>query len=166
MRLSKQETSQYSQPIPEETSTIEQENHPSRQLLKVAEVVKTELGNVDPNQLHLDAYKTVNEVQYKMHKLTQILDIWKEQQNNDRDMRKTISYWILGILGVEVLAANVAMFCLGFGFMTISDPWLTKIFFTAVFAQVVAILMFVIKNLFPERKSDNLDDVTKMVSKL
>lgn len=128
-------------------------------------LVQSEVGEVKSDQL-IDAYKAASEASDRRYKTKKVLAIWRHQQANDRKIRKTVAYWVLGGMLFEILVAATAFFFIGFGLIQILDPWVARTFFVTVLAHVVAILMIIVKNLFPERKSDNLADITTIVEKL
>ncbi|HEU4965367.1 MAG TPA: hypothetical protein VFV52_16190 [Bacilli bacterium] len=128
-------------------------------------LVQKEVGDIEPGQL-LDAYKAVNEASDKRFKLKKVLAIWRLQQKNDRTIRKSVVYMVTGALLFEIFVAFLAFFCIGFGWIHITDPWIGRTFFVTVLGHVIAILTIIVRNLFPERNTDNLADITAIVEKL
>lgn len=105
----------------------------------------------------VDTYKELRAADDRSLKLRTILDAWQQQQNQDRDMRKTYGRWLLIALFVQMLLVNASFIMIGFKVMSV-DAWVAKTFIVAVFAELAAMIVIIVKYLFPD-KSDAIVNI-------
>lgn len=132
------------------------------------DAVNKVLQNVTAKQLapeDLDSYKTVADVEDRRFKMQTVLGIWRKTQEGERELRRTVAYWILGALFIELAAGNTAFFLIGFGMFTVPE-WVAQTFLIGMYAQIVSIVLIVVKSLFPSPKTDTISELNKMVDKL
>ena len=92
----------------------------------------------------------------KKHRRT-IIEVWKRQQDQDRAMRKQFAMWLLIMMGVQVVAINVIFILIGRAVLKI-EVWTANTFVMAAFAEIGALVLLVVKYLFPT-PSDRLLDL-------
>lgn len=85
-----------------------------------------------------------------------IINAWKQQQDQDREMRKLYANWLIGIMSIQVVAINVIFVLIGRGFLKF-EPWTVNTFVTATFAEIGALVLLVVKYLFPATTDRILD---------
>jgi hypothetical protein len=132
------------------------------------EAVDKVLHNVVAKKLapeDLETYKLVSDVEDRRVKMQSILGIWRRTQEDERKLRRTVAYWILGALFVELAAGNTAFFLIGFDRFTVSE-WVAQTFIVGMYTQIVSIVLIVVKSLFPAPKTDILSELNQMVDKL
>jgi hypothetical protein len=105
-----------------------------------------EVGEViTPEKVSL--YKEVREV-HQWHETERIrVAAWKEQQIQDREMRKNYATWLLIAMSFQVVAINVVYVLMGLKYLEF-QPWTANTFIMSVFAQIAALVLVVVKYLF------------------
>lgn len=91
----------------------------------------------------------------------QVVNKWSEQQSSDRSMRT----WCAIVLGVifllQVAAINTAFFMTGRKMLCV-DEWTARVFITAVFSELAAMVFFIVKYLFRSTGDEVIREVGKM----
>jgi hypothetical protein len=77
-----------------------------------------------------------------------IVNVWKQQQDQDRQMRKLYATWLMVAISVQVVAINVILILLGCGVLKL-EQWTANTFVMAAFAEISALVLLVVKYLFP-----------------
>lgn len=113
----------------------------------------------------LKILSTKHGLEDKRFKLINVLNIWRKTQKNERKLKKVVAYMILGGLATELIAGNTAFFLIGFGLFKVPE-WVAQTFFIGMYAQIISVVLIVVKSLFPTPKSDSLTELNKMVDKL
>ena len=85
-----------------------------------------------------------------------IVAAWKSQQDQDRRMRKTYANWLMGAMSVQVVAINLIFVLIGRGVLKF-EPWTANTFVMATFAEISALVLLVVKDLFPATNDRILD---------
>ena len=85
-----------------------------------------------------------------------IVKEWKNQQEQDRRMRKTYANWLLVVMSAQMVAINVIFVLIGTGCLKF-EAWTAKTFVMAVFAEVASLVLLVVKYLFPATSDKSLD---------
>ena len=104
----------------------------------------------------VDVYARIHEVENKSYKLRRVLAAWEHQHSEERALRKTYAKWLLVILSVQALLINVAFFLIGFGWLVV-EQWVATSFIVAVYGEVAAMTLIVVKYLFPDVRPDVLN---------
>ena len=84
-----------------------------------------------------------------------ILNDWREQQNHDREDRRTYLTYLLCVFILQLILMHGVLFLIAFGKIALTDIQFTM-FFVSVLAEIVALVCVVTKYLFPDNKSINI----------
>ena len=76
-------------------------------------------------------------------------------------MRKLYATWLMSADEVQVVAINVIVVLIGCGLLKF-EPWTAKTFVMAVFAEVSALVLLVVKYLFPATSDKILDLIDRL----
>ena len=85
-----------------------------------------------------------------------IVAAWKQQQDQDRKMRKLYANWLMGAMSIQVVAVSVIFVLIGCGVLKF-EQWTANTFVTATFAEISALVLLVVKYLFPATSDRILD---------
>jgi len=110
--------------------------------------------SLSPNDL--DGYLKVKDFQVKSYHLRTFLEVWKEQQNQDRNTRKYYAKWLLVFVGVQIVIINILFILLGLGILRV-EKWTSNTFIVSVFAEISAMVLVVVNYLFPKEKGSAND---------
>lgn len=116
-------------------------------------------GEVRPEDV--DVYGRLREIQDKSYKLRTVLEAWERQQSEERALRQGYAKKILIALFVQMGLVNVAFFAIGLGWLVVEE-WVANTFIMAVFGEIAAMGLIVIKYLFPKVGSDVLGLIEKL----
>ncbi|UYZ61597.1 hypothetical protein [Hymenobacter weizhouensis] len=97
----------------------------------------------------LESFERVTRARDQSYKLQTLVTAWKLQNEAERQLRQKVAWYILGALAFQLLLVNTCYFLIGFGVLRV-DADLSKIFVLAVFAEVVAMVLIVLRYLFPQ----------------
>lgn len=104
----------------------------------------------------IDAIGKLQDIQERGKHHRTIVNAWKQQQDQDRKMRKLYATWLMIAMSAQVVAINVIFALIGRGVLKF-DQWIANTFVMAVFAEVVALVLLVVKYLFPATSDKVLD---------
>jgi len=116
-------------------------------------------GEVQPKDV--DVYGRLREIEDRSYKLRTVLDAWERQQSEERALRQGYAKKILIALLAQMGLVNMAFFALGFRWLS-AEPWVANTFIMAVFGEIAAMALVVIKYLFPKVGSDVLSIIEKL----
>jgi O-acetyl-ADP-ribose deacetylase (regulator of RNase III) len=85
----------------------------------------------------------------------EVVTVWREQANSERDLRRTYAKALLAALFAEALFASTMFILLGCGVLTVSE-WVANVFFAIVFGQIAAGVLAITRYLFPPGRGDVL----------
>jgi hypothetical protein len=85
-----------------------------------------------------------------------IVTAWKNQQTQDRAMRSRYANWLMIVMSFQILGINIIFILIGCGLLKF-EPWTANVFITAVFAEISALVLLVVKYLFPATTDKSLD---------
>lgn len=105
----------------------------------------------------IDSYKELRAADDRSRKLTTILTAWTQQQDQDRALRKTYGKWLLVALFVQTFLINLAFVLIGAKVLVV-DQWVAQTFIVSVFAEIAAMVVIIVKYLFPD-KSDAIVNI-------
>ena len=71
-------------------------------------------------------------------------------------MRKLYANWLMGAMSIQVVAINVIFVLIGCGVLKF-EQWTANTFVTATFAEISALVLLVVKYLFPATTDRILD---------
>lgn len=97
----------------------------------------------------LESFERVTRARDQSYKLQTLVTAWKLQNEAERGLRQKVAWYILGALGLQILLVNVCYFLIGFNVLHV-DADLSKLFVLAVFAEVAAMVLIVLRYLFPQ----------------
>ena len=109
----------------------------------------------------LDNYGKYKKIHDKSFRLRTIVEAWKDQQTEDRKMRKAFAIAILVALFLQVLTINVAFFLIGFGVINVPH-WVASTFIVSVFTEIISMTMLVLRYLFPKVGSEVMSLIKKL----
>ncbi len=92
-----------------------------------------------------------------------ITDAWSTQQNSDRVLRAWYAGVLIIILLLQITAVNVAFFMIGRGTLKV-DEWTGRVFIMAVFGELAAMVLFIVKYLFRATGEDIIKQVGRMAA--
>lgn len=95
----------------------------------------------------VDTFGKLQDIRDRSHWVRSIVNAWKNQQTQDRAMRKSYATCLMIALAVQIATINVVYILMGCGVLTF-DPWTARVFIMAVFAEVAAMVFFIVKYLF------------------
>jgi hypothetical protein len=85
-----------------------------------------------------------------------IISAWRQQQTQDRAMRRTYARWLMTVLSVQLVVIHVLFLLIGCRLLSF-EPWTANVFIAAVFAEISAMVLLVVKYLFPATTDKILD---------
>jgi hypothetical protein len=109
----------------------------------------------------LEVYERKLAADDKSYRMRQILGVWKEQQNQDRTMRRLYGNILLFFMGGEILLSIILIFLIGSKCMNY-DEWVINIFFVGVFTQVSSFIIVIVKYLFPDIKEEFIKVIERL----
>ena len=95
----------------------------------------------------VDTYGKLQDIKDRSHWVRSIVNAWKNQQTQDRTMRKQYATCLMVALAIQIAIVNVVYILMGCGVLTF-DAWTARTFIMAVFAEVAAMVFFIVKYLF------------------
>ena len=101
---------------------------------------------VTPEQA--STYGALKEIDERVKHHRTIVHAWKTQQDQDRAMRKRYATWLMIVLSTQIVAINAIFVLIGSKVLTF-EPWTANTFVMAVFAEIGALVLLVVKYLFP-----------------
>jgi hypothetical protein len=93
-----------------------------------------------------------------------IVKAWKQQQDQDRKMRKMYATWLLLAMSIQIVGIHVIFILIGVGLLEFQQ-WTTNTFIVSVFAEVSAMALLVVKYLFPATSDKVLDLIDRFRTK-
>lgn len=108
---------------------------------KVAEIGRS----ISPDDI--DAYGKLREIRDRSHRVRAFVKAWKDQQTQDRRLREKYAHWLMIAMAVQAVVVNAAFVLLGLGVLAL-EPWTARVFITAVFGEIAALVLVVVKYLF------------------
>jgi hypothetical protein len=85
-----------------------------------------------------------------------IVGAWRQQQTQDRAMRRTYARWLMTVLSAQLIVIHVCFILIGCGYLKF-EPWTVNVFVAAVFAEISAMVLLIVKYLFPPTTDKILD---------
>jgi hypothetical protein len=95
----------------------------------------------------VDTYGRLREIQDRSHRIRSIVKAWKDQQTQDRKLREKYAHWLMIAMATQAILVNLAFILLGVGVLTV-EPWTARTFIMAVFGEIAALVLLVVKYLF------------------
>jgi hypothetical protein len=107
-----------------------------------------------------DGFLKIKDYQNKSYHLRTLVEVWKEQQNQDRETRKYYAKWLLIVICLQIGVINTLFVLIGLGVIKTSE-WTSNTFIVSVFAEISAMVLVVINYLFPKSKTASLKSLVK-----
>jgi len=98
----------------------------------------------------VDVYGRIQAIHNRSRYYRILLRAWEKQQDQDREMRRRYATWLMIAMAVQVLFIDVIYVLMGYGKLTF-EPWTARTFILAVFAEIAALVLWVVKYLFAPR---------------
>jgi hypothetical protein len=95
----------------------------------------------------IDTYRQLREIDDQSKFLRTVVNTWQKQQNQDREMRKSYAFWLMVGLAIQAAIVNLVFFLIAFGKVEV-DPWTARTFIVAVFTEIAALALIVVKYLY------------------
>lgn len=96
----------------------------------------------------VSSYERVTKAKDQSYKLVTLVTAWQKQNKAERKLRQKVAWYILIALGIQIIIVNVVFSLMGFSIMD-ADIDLAKTFILAVFFEIVAMVLIVLRYLFP-----------------
>lgn len=127
------------------------------ELLEMSEGVESEKDPVD-----FEKSRILKDDEARRDKDKRILQLWINQESSERKLRVGVVSGLGIILAGELIVGNMAFLKIGEGSMQFPE-WTVQIFFMGMFTQIISMVFFVVKSLFPTPKTDSLSAIRGMV---
>jgi hypothetical protein len=85
----------------------------------------------------------------ELKRVDAILDAWTEQAKQERNLRRSTSKWIFGLIAFQVIAVFSIVACIGVGWMNLNESVL-KILIGGICAEAFGLGLLVTKFLYRE----------------
>ena len=133
----------------------EQHGFPS-ELPRGLETVESSLSpeNIEP-------WARLREVEDRSYRLRTLVQTWEQQQGEERQLRRDYASRLLWIWVVQALVVNIAFALLGLNVLVV-DQWVANAFILSVFAELVGMVLIVMRYLFPM----DGDSLLKLIERL
>lgn len=109
----------------------------------------------------IDHFERIEDIRNRSRKLKTVLTAWETQQKEERGLRRTYANYLLAALFLQILLINGAFFGIGAGYLVV-EKWVATTFIMAVFFEVVALVLVIVKYLFPKVGSEVLNLIEKI----
>jgi hypothetical protein len=93
-----------------------------------------------------------------------IIDVWKKQQDQDRETRKRYANWLMITMSVQAVVINLIFVLIGCGVLKV-EQWTANVFIGSVFAEMSSLVLLVVKYLFPATNDRILDLIDRFKDK-
>ena len=126
------------------------------ELRQFAETVGSSLSteNIEP-------WARLREVEDRSYRLRTLVQTWEQQQGEERQLRRDYASRLLWIWVVQALVVNIAFALLGLNVLVV-DQWVANAFILSVFAELVGMVLIVMRYLFPK----DGDSLLKLIERL
>jgi len=112
----------------------------------------------------IDEIGKLQDIQERSRHHRTIINAWKQQQDQDRKMRKMYANWLMVAMSGQIVGINVIFILIGCGLLEFQQ-WTTNTFVMSVFAEVSAMALLVVKYLFPATSDKVLDLIDRFRTK-
>lgn len=115
---------------------------------QVEEIGEAVYSNKELDEKKISGYERLTKAKDQSFKLQTLVGAWQRQNKAERKLRQKVAWCILVALGIQIILVNVTFFLIGFKEIVV-DENLAKIFILAVFAEIVSMVLIVLRYLFP-----------------
>ena len=109
----------------------------------------------------VERHERIESVKIRRQKIDLVLDLWKKESDEVKSARKWFAYPLLFALFVQGLLADVVFVLLGLDVLRV-DEWTARVFIMSVFAELAAMVFFIVKYLFSRTDRDLLSLIEKL----
>jgi hypothetical protein len=109
----------------------------------------------------IDHFERIEEIRNRSRKIKTVLTAWETQQKEERLLRRTYANYLLFVLYFQIILINAAFFAIGLRYIVV-EKWLATTFILAVFFEIAALVLVIVKYLFPKVGSEVLNLIEKM----
>ena len=102
---------------------------------------------VSPEEI--EPWARFREVEDRSYRLRTLVQAWEHQQREERGLRRGYASRLLWIWIVQALAVNLAFVLIGLRILVV-DQWVANAFILSVFAELVGMVLVVMRYLFPK----------------
>lgn len=95
----------------------------------------------------VDTFGRLQDIHDRSHWIRSIVNAWKSQQSQDRQMRGRYAKGLMVAFWLQMLTINITYILIGCGALTF-EAWTARVFIMAVFAELAAMVLFIVKYLF------------------
>jgi hypothetical protein len=110
------------------------------------------------------SYGALQDIRERVRHHRTFVAAWRQQQDQDRKMRKLYANWLMIAMSVQVVAINVIFVLMGSGTLKF-EQWTANTFIITVFAEISALVVLVVKYLFPATADRTLDLIDRFGNK-
>jgi hypothetical protein len=118
---------------------------------------------VSPEPPDEDVLDQLRENKERRRHQSAIINAWRQQQTQDREMRRVYANWLMLVMSCQIAAINIIFILIGCGLLKF-EPWTANVFITAVFADIASLVLLVVKYLFPATTDKILDLIDRFKS--
>lgn len=115
---------------------------------QVEEIGEAVYSNKELDEKKISGYERVTKAKDQSFKLQTLVSAWQRQNKAERKLRQKVAWCILVALAIQIILVNTTFFLIGFKVIAV-DENLAKIFILAVFAEIVSMVLIVLRYLFP-----------------
>jgi len=113
----------------------------------------------------VEIYKRVNSIPelesaHAMEIKSEVLEVWVQQQNQERELRKDYSTQLMNIFWVQLIVMYLILFPTAFGIIPLTTEQFS-ILFVSVLVEIAALVTIVTKYLFSKEKTLDISDLWK-----
>ena len=104
-------------------------------------------SSVSPEEI--EPWARLREVEDRSYRLRTLVQAWEHQQREERRLRRDYASRLLWIWIVQALAVNLSFALIGLRILVV-DQWVASAFILSVFAELVGMVLIVMRYLFPK----------------
>jgi hypothetical protein len=95
----------------------------------------------------VDTFGKLRQIRDRSHQIRTIIKAWRDQQAQDRKMRERYATYLILAMGIQAFVVNVVFVLMGCSVLTV-EAWTANTFIMAVFAEIAAMVLIVVKYRF------------------
>ncbi|MBF9143748.1 hypothetical protein [Hymenobacter properus] len=128
---------------------------------QIEEIGEAVHSDSELDEKKISGYERVTKAKDQSFKLQTLVGAWQRQNKAERKLRQKVAWCILVALGIQIILVNTTFFLIGFGVIKAEEN-LAKIFILAVFAEIVAMVLIVLRYLFPRTGNEFLQLIKEL----
>jgi len=131
--------------------------------LSLQEIPKVTLGGTPPLPSSFEEQLQNLQHELERHKIDSVLEEWRNQQKEDRALRKTYGRVLLWVLVGELIAFTLMFYLNAFGLVKI-DPVVLGTWIGALVIEVIGLVVAIAKGLFTNTTAEFLTMIRSILS--